>query len=101
MQTLQPGEEDRRKGLISNFEEENGKGHADIFSLPTRKQFQVTADTEVAFMTTNRDQRIRRSMPKKSLCELGSRPLQGRRAPVMAAVAWPKRFERKDLSWDE
>ena len=38
-------EEDKRKGLISNFEEEDGKGHADIFRLPTKKQFQVTADT--------------------------------------------------------
>jgi hypothetical protein len=38
-------EEDRRRGLISHFEEENGKGHADIFRLPIRKQFQVTADT--------------------------------------------------------
>jgi hypothetical protein len=37
-------EEDRRRGLISHFEEENGKGHADIFRLPIRKQFQVTAD---------------------------------------------------------
>jgi hypothetical protein len=38
-------EEDRRKGLISNLEEEDGKGLADILSQPTRKQFQVTADT--------------------------------------------------------
>jgi hypothetical protein len=37
-------EEDRRKGLISNLEEEDGKGLADILSQPTRKQFQVTAD---------------------------------------------------------
>jgi hypothetical protein len=39
-------EEDRRRGLISNLEEEDGKGHADIFRLPTRKQFQVTADSK-------------------------------------------------------
>jgi hypothetical protein len=32
-------EEDRRRGVISNLEEEDGKGHADIFRLPTRKQF--------------------------------------------------------------
>jgi hypothetical protein len=38
-------EEDRKRGLISHIEEEDGKGHADILSLPTRKQFQVTADT--------------------------------------------------------
>ena len=31
--------------LISNLQEENGKGLTDIFNLPTRKQFQVTADT--------------------------------------------------------
>jgi hypothetical protein len=37
-------EEDRRKGWISTLEEEDGKGHTDIFRLPTRKQFQVTAD---------------------------------------------------------
>jgi hypothetical protein len=39
--------EDRRRGLISNLEEENGKGHADSLSLPIRIQFQVTADTAV------------------------------------------------------
>jgi hypothetical protein len=37
-------EENRRKGLISTFEEEDREGHTDIFRLPTRKQFQVTAD---------------------------------------------------------
>jgi hypothetical protein len=37
-------EKDRRRGLISNLEEEDSQEHADIFSLPTRKQFQVTAD---------------------------------------------------------
>jgi hypothetical protein len=37
-------EGDRRRGPISNLEEENGKGLADILSPPTRKQFQVTAD---------------------------------------------------------
>jgi hypothetical protein len=34
--------------LISNVEEEDGKGHTDIFNLPTRKQFQVTADMRQA-----------------------------------------------------
>ena len=43
-------EEDRRKGLISTLEEEDGKGLADIFRLPTGKQFQVTADT--SYFTT-------------------------------------------------
>jgi hypothetical protein len=38
-------EEDGRKGWISNLEEEDGKGLADILSPPTKKQFQVTADT--------------------------------------------------------
>jgi hypothetical protein len=38
-------EEDRRRGLISRFEEEDGKRHVDILIPPTRKQFQVTADT--------------------------------------------------------
>jgi hypothetical protein len=37
-------EEDRRRGLISRFEEEDGKRHVDILIPPTRKQFQVTAD---------------------------------------------------------
>jgi hypothetical protein len=30
--------------LISNLQEENGKGLTHIFNLPSRKQFQVTAD---------------------------------------------------------
>jgi hypothetical protein len=37
-------EEDRRRGLISNLEEEDGKEQPDKFSPPFRKQFQATAD---------------------------------------------------------